>query len=806
MDRQSDYYGNLSAPGAIDDSLSRNRCCSICKSANRKLSGLLESDIGSKELRMLVRKYLGIKVKPSNANTHVCVECIEQLESFKWFDYQGRMNDAFLKRLPNKLLPGEEKYCRLCLTTNNRLQEIFVQDSLQPNNELCDLIKESISIEIEYQRDFTSNICKLCRTQLEKFVEFKRIAQQLQNTTLEKKKEAMEVSECNNSKIVEPLLEVQTNENVIKTKKPRRRRRTKAEMALARAQESLIKEQSLPKNKLRKETSAKDTALAAAERKNVYQILWMPDDERNFETIRDKKGRVRICMDGHTFYLYRMKSDGTSLWNCDYKSIHCCKFELIVSSNGKMATARGSAHRHGKEPVPIIQCPLGKGTLLHDDGTEESFWLLDVKRSNSHVVRQLIYQNYSFVLRACFSNGGKDTSLWACKQNQCTVTLDVSGVFETITVLKGTHTHAEITNLELREALKNSKVNKCGADVVTPFRDGKTDPETSTGLRTAPKVIAKMSTVNEKRNFILMEVREGVYKIRYRGHDFKFCLNRPDGTTLWKCIWDSIHNCKAVIVITNDGSYADNYGLMEHSHSPNMAMILQCEPKEYSVLNSAQGVLESVKLFARECKYFRSRTILFRCHLYNLYEVVNNESRWSCFRNDSHKQQCPASLIITGKMDSFLQKGIHCHMPLQKQDIKSMIQPGNVVLFSALKQWDSLQTVDTSEMETTDDVLDMLKQQLLKFPVGHGVIWDKTSSKENPFCFVKDLVRSKEVSYKFIYQQCRYAFASIDEYGISQWVCCQVLGNSSLMGACSARVTIEGVFQRVTTRGVHNHS
>lgn len=804
----------------------RNQCCFLCQSAHRKLCRIFAAE----NLKSLIRKYLEIKILP-DMNELVCVDCIEKLKSLRWFALQGRKNDTFLKSLPNELLPQEDKYCRLCLATNDNLQAIFIENTQQHSNSnvLCQLLKECISIELDYHRDFTSYICALCRTQLEMFVTFKRIAQQMQHETTNdinltgEKNGVTEVNkEIDTPTAFEPVLkEMNDHQSDEPVQKKRRKRRTKAEMALARAQ-GLCKQPKPKEDKKEKHkthTKAKsqidsikespapqfmiteDNGLALNDRRRTIRVLWMADDERNFEVIKVKGGGVRVRMDGFGFFHGRTNTDGTSLWHCEYKIIHNCRFEIVISANGKMATVSNTKnHTHDKNLTPLLNCPLGKGRVLNSDGTEDTIWLVDKYKTCRHVERHLIYRGHRYGLRGPYEE--KDISLWDCRVRHCNTTIKVIGIFEEITVLKGTHNHPEITDQEWRDALKDSKVSMHSQDVITPFRSGKTEAKNKTAL---PKIYAQLSTADQSRDFEVIKLKESVYKIKYQGYDYKLYLKQQDGSTLWKCIWDGLHGCKAVIVVSDNGKTAAYYGLDQHSHPEEPGQIFECDPQQYSVRNIASDAMESITLLARECKYFRSRTIFFRSNLYNLYQIVNDESRWSCIRTDSFGQQCIASLMVTGKMESFLQKGVHCHMPVPKSDIKSIIKPGNILDLSALKQNDHSTTTDTVQPGSSDDVLEILKRQLFTYPMGRGSIWDKSDSRNIPFYFVKDQPKNNETPYKFFFQQYRYAFASIDEYGISQWICCQLLENSALAGTCTARVTIEGVFQRVAVKGYHNH-
>lgn len=484
------------------------------------------------------------------------------------------------------------------------------------------------------------------------------------------------------------------------------------------------------------------------------------------------------------------------------------RFQLTVGANGKIATVTKSmVHTHDSEPVRLLKCPLGKGVLLNNDGTEEAFWLIGVKHAGKKMDRHLIFRGHYYILRTC--DVSQDTSQWMCKCRQCRVVIEVRGIFKFITS-KGVHTHPEISKREFQEALKGCKVSARSEDVITPFRDQKVpemDPNMSCLHRklSVPDVYAKLAMEDESREFIVLKVRENLYKIRYLGYDYKFYLKQPVGSTLWKCLWESIYNCKAVIVVSGDGKNAAYYGLVEHNHSIEPAPIFLCEPKQYLVRNIANDALEQMKLLSRECTYFRSRTLLFRFHVYNLYQIINDETRWLCVRTGSQGQQCSASIIITGPMELFLRKGDHCHLPMSTSEIKSIIKPGFVVELSALKHDESPQRANSTDSGSSNDVLEMLKQQLLAFPVGRGGIWDMKENRNHPFYFVMDQAKKNDTPYKFFYQHYRYAFTSIDEYGTSQWICCKLLETSAREGTCTARVTMEGVFQRVLVRGTHNH-
>lgn len=800
-----------------DDELLQNNCCLLCQCVNRPLSPLFSSDSSVVALRKSICKCLNISITFENdANASVCTDCIERLKSLSWFDHQGKSNDLFLKHLPEEFFSEGELYCRLCLATKSHLQPIFLNGGL-PDSSMCDIIKECIGIELNCYRDFGAQICPMCRTQLEMFATFKRISKQIRAENLSKRASKVAEDEHDNATESmeefigfedneESLLEVMSAQDepaVQKTKSKRKQNVQPKKNVSKRA-----KLQALPD-----EPPDNSDIWAKTSRMRVFRMLWIADDERNFEVIKEKKGRARIAVDGHRFYYSSTKPDGSSVWFCDWRILHACKYQVNIGADGKFATfGKNMIHKHEVDPVRLLKCPLGKGLFLHSDGTEEPFWLISALKAGQEYERQLIYRGQRYTLRNI--DNLNDTSTWQCRTKKCRVTIEIRGVFKFVSQSKETHSHPEVSNQEVLEALRACKVNPKADDVITAFLEKKAPDWQSKASNllaklALPEIYTKLACEDPDRTFDVFKIRDNLFKIRYIGYYYKYSQRVVDGSTLWKCIWESVHNCMAMVVLSADGLQAAYYGLVEHSHPVKTADIFDCELKVHSVRNITSDVKERMQLLSRECFYFQSRSLLYHENVFNLYQIINSsETRWSCVKLGPKGQPCPALLIINGQLESFLRKGEHCHLPMSKSEIKSIIKPGNVLDLSALKHGEQLSRNDAavnSSSEASGSLLSMLKQQLFTFPAGRGSIWDRNENKNFPFYFLTDNARKQDNPYKFFYQQYRYSFASIDAYGTSQWICCKLLETDTRQGTCTAHLTIEGVFQRVTAKGKHNH-
>ncbi|XP_058815530.1 uncharacterized protein LOC131679027 [Topomyia yanbarensis] len=778
-----------------------DRSCWLCQCVNRPLNPLFSQDDSSKFYRNLIFVCLEIVVvHHRNSDALICVDCIEKLNSFSWFSHQGKSNDQFLKQLPEEHFRVGEQYCRLCLATNGRLHQIFFADG-QPNTELCAIIEECTGVVVNCYRDFKSHICDMCRTQLEMFVTFKRICRQI------KEKHKLEFSnetdgygsESLEDETEASLLDILGSENEANEQNTKKKRKRNVQL----------------KNKAKKVKSSpaqtENKLGRTVYRKQVFRMLWLADDERNFEVIKEKKGRAKVYIDGYKFNFQLVNPDGSSVWNCEWKKLHNCKNVVTVSADGKIATFNKSlSHTHGTEPSRLIMCPPGKGSLLKEDGTEENIWLLHFLTAGEEHVRQLVYRGQQYTLCAIYND--KDTSEWVCKSKQCRVAVIVKGIFKHIEHLRGYHIHPELSEQETREILRLCKIRPNSDDVITPFREKNVsewrNKSNSIEKLVVPPIYTQLASNDPHRNYEVCNIKGNRYKIQYGGYYYKYYLRSVGRTTLWKCIWETIHNCMAMIVVTSDGKQASIYGEAEHSHSTNFAEIFDYELKQYSVRKITSEVEENIQLLSRECLYFYSRSLLHQNHIYNLRLIVNSETRWACVKLDYQRKQCTAMLILNGNFQSFLLKGEHCHPPMSGSEIKHVIRPGNKLELSALTSDEQVSNEDTEQSlysDASQSLLSMLKQQLLTYPAGRGSIWDKGENKQFSFYFLTDNSNKRENPYKVFYQQYRYSFASIDQHGTSQWICCKLIDTSARLGTCTAHLTIEGIFQRVTAKGSHNH-
>ncbi|XP_053691761.1 uncharacterized protein LOC128740252 [Sabethes cyaneus] len=775
---------NLLYGKSVNNVEQKDNTCWLCRSESQPLLPLFSSDKSSKLHRQAIFACLDIvALYDKDANSAICSGCTEKLALFSWFSHQAKSNDLFLQQLPQELFRPGEEYCRLCLTTDGSLNKIFPTNA-ETRSELCAMIQECIEIEVNYYRDFEARVCKLCRSELLSIATFKQICKQSRSNT-----------QLGYNSEEENWQNEETSNNSTSQQKRKGKKR-------------LIE----PNGKKHKpnivENEFEQELLNVSEknkRKEIYRMLWKADDERNFEVIKLKKGRAKISVAGFMFQISARKNGGPSIWYCDMRKLNKCKNMVTVSADGKIATFNSKIkHTHEAKIPRLLKCPPGKGSLLREDGTLESFWLLYSGTMGREFERQLVYRNYRYNLTHLNND---DTTEWLCRFKACRVTLEVSGVFKLISQIRGFHIHPELSAREIDDAFKDCKFKPNSTDVITPFREDKlqeTSTKESTNLA-KPQIYTILAYDDSERDFAVLRAKGNRYKILYQGYYYKYYLRAPGGLTYWKCIWDSIHNCMAMISITNDGKRASIYGQIEHNHQTKYAPIFDYDLKQYSVKNVTCDAVEQIFLLSRDCIYFSSRSLLYCHNIYNLRLVINDvETRWTCVKIDLQRKQCPAQLIIHGQFESFLQKGEHCHSPLTGQEISSVKQ-GNRLELSALDSDGPLSAEDNENAINSSNLLSMLKQQLFSYPAGRNSIWDKTEKKHNTFFLLTGNTRTNDYPNVVFYNDYRYAFASIDEYGTSQWICGQLLDTNMMQGTCTAHLTIEGVFQRLTFKGVHNH-
>ncbi|XP_039433976.1 uncharacterized protein LOC120416320 [Culex pipiens pallens] len=783
--------------------------CTLCQADDRPLTSLISTDARARQLRRYIRDCLKIVTNSEDdKNTRICADCGEKLQSFNWFYHQGQANDVFLKQLPEGTIPADELYCRLCLGLKSNMYNVFPTNG-QPENPLSEIIAECVGVSLSFYQDFGALICPSCHTQLEGFTTFKRISKQIlldigdsgANVSVEETSEEVRQPGPDPESLLEVMsVEPEPTKGSSKSKKRKKPPRQVVE----------------PKQiKVEPEPQFTNSSVAFAKngRQRMFRMLRVADDERNFEVIKEIKGRSKIVVDGYRFVFTSEKKDGTSVWNCEWKVLHNCKHTITLDANTKFATfPKGMVHPHEPE-TRLLKCPLGRGNFLQDDGTEDPFWLIGESGLNKQNERHLIYQNQRYVLRSI--NAMNDTSEWVCNVAKCKSRVEIIGIFKFISLASAEHGHAPLAYREVCQALKSSKIGVDARDLITEFRE-QTLPEEEfkklRGRRTehlAPAIYAKMAVEDSGRNYDILKIKENLFKVCFQQYGYKYYLRLGEGATLWKCIWEGLHNCNAMVQISPDAKRAELWGSIQHTHPAIPAPIFDCDLIKYSVRSITSAAIETIELLSRKCLYFDSRSLVYRKHIYNLNQVVNQtETRWSCVKAGSNGQMCPALLIINGMMESFLHKGLHCDQPLTDSQLRNIILPGNTIDLSV--QQDTLPDSDDSEpdeptQEPPPDVLIILKQQLFNFTLGRATIYDKQEGKVMPFYFLKDTTKQDDGAYLLFYQQHRYSFASIDEYGVSQWICSKLLQSDAHGVTCTAHITVEGVFQRLEAKGGHNH-
>ncbi|XP_055638029.1 uncharacterized protein LOC129776424 [Toxorhynchites rutilus septentrionalis] len=724
--------------------------CTLCRCSNGPFSFLFPNS-SADITRSLIIVCLELKIK-SNDDKHAlaCTDCLEKVRTYSWFYHQAKSNDSFLKMLPDDSMPARENFCRLCLTACSRLEVIFPDN----NSNLCEIIQECVEIEINPHREFNSHICHECRTHLELLTTFKRICKQI-NARQEECKESCSVSD-------DQLLEIMNVKSKPKTEIVKRKHGAK---------------------------------FSGNTRKDIYVMLRMNDDERNFEVVREFKGKSLIKVNGYNFYMTKINPDGSSQWFCEWRKLHNCKRAFVtLGADTKIATFKKvMTHTHGTEPDPLLNCPSGKGYFTMSDGSEEPFWLVSESRRlfKSTYKRYLLYDGHKYLLS--FVNTNECETSWTCNTRSCEIEIKVYGIFKSCSLM-GTHKHPKLSVLEINRIISANGIKDNDA-LLTSAR-GKTDELQNKFIRRArvPDIYAKLA-LEDVRNFDVFKVRENLFKIRYMNYFYKYFSKAAGGRTVWKCIWESIHNCSAMVIVSEDCRDVTQYELNEHCHSVVPAEIFQYELKHYFVRDFTTEAKDIMQLLSRDCTYFESRSIISQNHAYNLCRIADNlETRWSCVR-----QPCPALLILNG-LYSFFKRGEHSHAPFTRKEEKRLVDQKNKIVLSSLELGEEATgaILDESHPDTL--------RQLLSFPLGRGTIWDSNEHAMVPFFFLIDNTKNDENPHKVLYQQYRYSFASINACGTSQWICCKLLESNTGDNTCTAYLTIEGMFQKLTTKGTHNHA
>lgn len=367
-------------------------CCTLCQADDRPLTSLISTDARAKNLRRYIRDCLKIVVNSEDdKSTMICADCGDKLQSYNFFYHQGQANDVFLKQLPEGTIPADELYCRLCLGLKSNMYNVFPTNG-QPSNQLSEIIAECIGVSLSFYQDFGALICPSCHTQLESFTTFKRISKQI---LLDIGDSEMSITVGHSEGATqagpdpESLLEVMSVEP-----EPTKGGSKKATGKKRKKQARQVVEPKQIKIEPEPQFTNSSVAFAKTGRQRVFRMLWVADDERNFDVIKETKGRAKIVVDGYRFVFYSEKKDGTSVWNCEWKVIHNCRHTITLDANTKFATfPKGMVHTHEPE-TRLLKCPSGRGNFLEDDGKEEPFWL--VQETGAHKAkneqRVLIYR------------------------------------------------------------------------------------------------------------------------------------------------------------------------------------------------------------------------------------------------------------------------------------------------------------------------------------------------------------------------------------------------------------------------------
>ncbi|XP_055593912.1 uncharacterized protein LOC129745098 [Uranotaenia lowii] len=545
-----------------------------------------------------------------------------------------------------------------------------------------------------------------------------------------------------------------------------------------------------------------------SEQKRIFLMFCRGTEQTpNFRILRKTEESVTIEFNGHPFSLKSLDHDGSSTWECGYRSLCGCKYSLRVVDEGKRAlpAQKSARHTHEVNPFRILKCPLGRGTIPKASGKTEKFWLADTidgYHTGQPLDRFLFFRGQRFNLSTI--DREKDVTCWRCIIKACEACIYVRGIFKDINTINR-HNHVVMANKEWNRALRKA-LGSCETDIINAFSQQEDAQECASNTKSnnlsVPDIYKVLYHFDVNRKFDIKTVN-GQLKILFENFSYKYYLKNSDGTCIWKCVFDKLHNCQAMVKVSVDGIRVSRFSTNDHSHSSELSKILTCELKSYYVCNT-QNNLTEFKVFAHQSTYFESRSVLIKRQFYSLCLIPNStESRWLCVKPGTRRKQCGAAISIRGFFESCQMIGEHDHPDLTGKEIESVIKPQNYVDFTTFQQTDQTKNVSeekNQQQSKQQESAESLQQRLFAFTSGLNSIWDPTEGQPISFRYWKEADSTQNKKFpKINYRSYWYQFSETTKNGTSRWTC-------DGLWDCSAYALVEGLFKRITVEGTHVHA
>ncbi|XP_058818995.1 uncharacterized protein LOC131681914 [Topomyia yanbarensis] len=761
--------------------------CSLCKtSAGVKLLALFSNKTKSSnpDIAVSIKACVGLEITPElEPQARICRKCLNELEThYAFWKRATQCNEYSQNRITeeeaevNGAHAQQIRVCRFCLKIGGKLLELYPEIHIPDNDHLVK-IRKCLGVPINAM-DPVTKICRNCIQSIDRLLEFRH------------KHEPEEVffKQEVDTELFGKLEWTAHGEATTKVK----REYPDLDLYVSDSDCS-VDDQSDPFDD--------GNIKVRGVRPELLQLLGTDMDGKNFQIRKCDGGLLMVIYDEFRFRYCSETPEGGTLWVCAETKLWKCRMKLHIDELGINACVEPGVQKHShpfKLPT-VMNCPSGKGMTLFE-GKKVPFWLYARQLSRSFHTRSLFFDGNRYSLQQFRPHG--DCSVWYCgrrRKGKCMAVIYVNGVFQR-TELKGKHNHETVDVDEVFSLFKKRDIDTESTEVIDAFQETNSMEilencleasehcfeRIANGLDDKQTVQIELDALTKEQNPEIFKIFEqddpnrkfnvirtgGKFKIAQNSYEYRYYGRLKDGSTVWKCIFDSLRHCQILMRVSVDGKEMVHFKIGRHSHG--------IEPEKIFSVPIGKRMIgeEPLWLLTRVSLYYESRFIVYRDYVFILQDTNKRGLvRWCCLK----KYACRALLITSSDLKMVLLKTDHSHEKPPKEEIAELLEGKQKT---------------ESPMENLS-----FKQKLLSFPSTKGQIWDEESHEYNPFYILTNMFRTKR-QYGIIYRGYRYSFGSIDQNETSTWLCTR---NWVKSDCCKATAIVEGMFESVFASVQHNH-
>ncbi|XP_062545981.1 uncharacterized protein LOC134212285 [Armigeres subalbatus] len=749
-------------------------CCYLCKDSlgvKQPIPEELDSDQTNPTVLDKIKTCIGWEVLPEfDQTSRICRPCIRKLDEHYMFRKQALQCNEYAQ---NQMAedeaevvdaPTEIRVCRLCLKIGGKLLDLHPRAGTADQQKLTK-IRDALDIEIN-SLDAVTKICRVCVQKVDDFLAFRQ--NYLPITVFVKQESDPDASSYS------------TNPPEVKKETPECDYNVALELSVSDSDCSVDANEGT-------DPLVGSKPPIGVIRPEVLELITADVKGRNFSCEMHK--RAIVIFEGYHYRYFSDRGSDGSLWVCTERKLHSC----LVSLNVDLACHRASLvedstkHTHPKETAPLMKCPPGKG-FTEFGGCQVPYWFFYEQQPTSKGTRSIILEGHRYSLNVIKING--TVSRWFCIKrgghSKCRCVLDIDGLFESVTV-KYMHNHNPISQKDIDVVLNKFGIRDSTEAIrafqrqVGPAQKESVNVSIREQLLSAAKSVTKerdpdifklLNLEDPEREFECLQAGAKI-KIRKNCFEYRYYGRQEDGSTLWKCVFDSLFHCKQIVKVDENGKTLEAFLGRKHSHKTELVELFRFR------LGKRMVGKEPLWMVPRFNMYYDSRCVVYRDNVYIIMDITrNNVVRWQCLR----KHSCRAILITKGDFAEISLRNDHTHENTPQRILSKLIE---------------------GHEPTTEPKTDLtFKQRLLSYPSTVRQIWNETTQQNETFYFLKTPKTGERVGCGLVFQKYRYVLTSVDQNETSHWRC---MKNSIKGDKCKAFAIIEGLYGSICILEEHNH-